>query len=382
MKTLLLSFLFLFNLFICQQKQVPSYTPPLPHPNYYLNNGNINLTIPKEFIKTPVKGEIYDSFSPMFKLHELPMPTDLYALQRSNSDAILFMFTKTNTDYNIGLNENLSKEHMDLILDELKPLGNKGTMESIKMNGFNIIKHSYTVNSLRTTMYYLYDLDEMLFFFTVYAGNISAWEKVEQKILSSFERKKSNSKNISYYFFDLKFYLDQNAEFTYGKDAVNKMSDLFSGMDKLAEKAGIKEHINSKQLSNSARIFLKNVGGIMIFAKNIDSGIKNSEMLNNPIEIEDAKKFVDEIIDNDVPRNIDIIKSNKAEKYISKNGVCFIIKEVTVKKTDLLDGKIIFDNSLFIELFHRNKWYSIVGSYQNEQEKSFIYQIINDIEVK
>ena len=45
-------------------------------------------------------------------------------------------------------------------------------------------------------------------------------------------------------------------------------------------------------------------------------------------------------------------------------------------------GKIIFDNSLFIELFHRNKWYSIVGSYQNEQEKSFIYQIINDIEVK
>ena len=120
----------------------------------------------------------------------------------------------------------------------------------------------------------------------------------------------------------------------------------------------------------------------MIFAKNIDSGIKNSEMLNNPIEIEDAKKFVDEIIDNDIPRNIDIIKSNKAEKYISKNGVCFIIKEVTVKKTDLLDGKIIFDNSLFIELFHRNKWYSIVGSYQNEQEKSFIYQIINDIEVK
>ena len=108
------------------------------------------MTIPKEFIKTPVKGEIYDSFSPMFKLHELPMPTDLYALQRSNSDAILFMFTKTNTDYNIGLNENLSKEHMDLILDELKPLGNKGTMESIKMNGFNIIKHSYTVNSLRT----------------------------------------------------------------------------------------------------------------------------------------------------------------------------------------------------------------------------------------
>ena len=119
----------------------------------------------------------------------------------------------------------------------------------------------------------------------------------------------------------------------------------------------------------------------MIFAKNIDFGIKNSEMLNNPIEIEDAKKIVDEMIDKDVPKNIDIIKSNKAEKYISKNGVCFIIKEVTAKKTDLLNGKIKYDNSLFIELFHRNKWYSIVGSYQNEKEKTFIYQIINDIEV-
>lgn len=182
-------------------------------------------------------------------------------------------------------------------------------------------------------------------------------------------------------FFDLKFYLDKNTEFSYGKDAVNEMSDLFSGMDKLAEKAGITEHINSKQLSNSASIFLKNVGGLMIFAKNIDFGIKNSEMLNNPIEIEDAKKIVDEMIDKDVPKNIDIIKSNKAEKYISKNGVCFIIKEVTAKKTDLLNGKIKYDNSLFIELFHRNKWYSIVASYQNEKEKTFIYQIINDIEV-
>jgi hypothetical protein len=176
------------------------------------------------------------------------------------------------------------------------------------------------VNSVRTTMYYLYDLDEMLFFFIAYAGNISVWEKIEQKILSSFERKKSNSKNISYDFFDLKFYLDKNTEFSYGKDAVNEMSDLFSGMDKLAEKAGITEHINSKQLSNSASIFLKNVGGLMIFAKNIDFGIKNSEMLNNPIEIEDAKKIVDEMIDKDVPKNIDIkIKNNKLNIYNNNN---------------------------------------------------------------
>lgn len=382
MKTLLFPFVLFFNFFICQQTKTPFYTPPPPPPSYYLNNGNINFTIPSNYIKAEVKGEIYDSFSPLFNLYELPMPKDLYVLPRNNSDLIMIMFTKNKTDYNLGKNENLSKQQMDLMLNEIKSLTNKGTLETFKINGINIIKHSYTVNSLRTSMYYIFDFDDMLFFLTALSGDIESWSKSEQKILNSFVRKKTDTDKISHDFFELIFNIDKNTEFSYGRDAVNEKPDVFRDLDKLAENAGIKEHINSKQLSKTANIYSKNIGGVMIVAKDIEYSIHNSELLNDATEVAAAKKLIDDFIDNDIPTNIDIIKSNKAEKYISKNGLCFIIKEVTAKKTDLLSGKVKFDNSMFIELFHKNKWYSIVGSYQSEKEKTFIYQIINSIELK
>lgn len=382
MKTLLFPFLLFFNFFICQQTKTTVYTPPPPSPGFYLSNGNINFSIPSNFNRTDVTGDIYNNFKPLFSKLELPMPKHLYLLPKSNSDIMMFMFTSGKADYNLGKNENLSKEQMDLILSEMRTTTTTGNLENIKINGLNLIKHSKIIDSLRTTMYYIFDFDDILFFWAASKGDLDNWLKVEQKITMSFERTKVNSNKNAYGFFDLTMYVDKDTEFSYGKDAISEMPNVFNELDKIAESAGIKDHINTKQLLNTANIYSKNNGGVMIVAKDIEYSIENTELLNDPSEIEVAKKLVDDFIDNDIPKYIEIIKSNKADKYISKNGLCFIIKEVTAKKSDLLNGKVKFDNSIFIELFHKNKWYSIVGSYQNEKEKAFIYQIINGIELK
>lgn len=379
MKTNFLFLLFFINLFYGQDKKL--YTNPNTA-NYNLSNGDINLIIPNNFTKKEFKDEIFDNFNPLFKTLNLPIPNDLFLLQKSKYDVLFFMFTKGNSDYSLGKNENLSKDQIDLIFSNLNSKITKGNLENIKINGLNLIRHSYTANSLRITMYYMYDYNNILFFMSAAKGDLDNSLIIEQKILESFKRKQIITNKDSYEFFNLTINLDKNTEFLYGKESINKMPNLFNEIDKIAESAGISKYINSNLLANSANIYSKNNGSLMITANEIDLSINNSELLKNSEEIENAKKIVDDLVDKNVPKNIDIIKSNKAFKYESKNGICYIIKEVVAKKTNMINSNVYFDTSMFIELFHKDKMFTIVCSYKDTNEKKFIYEVINNIEIK
>lgn len=375
---LVLILLIFFNFFYSQKQKVPSSSPPS---GYKVSNGNFDFTIPSVFSESPVTDDFDKGFKPFFEANRMSMPKQLYLLANNNSDMMLIMFKGTKLDSNFGKNENISTDQLNAMIADFRPLA-KGTLEYYKINDLQTIKNSYTVGSVKTTIYYIYDYDQLLVTIIASAGNLPEWNSMEEKILKSFKRKKFLSNQNSYKFFDLKVLVDKSTEFSYGKDAVSQMGDLFKGLDEIAKKAQITEHINSNQLSNSANIYSKGVRGLLIMAKDLDFPHRNNELIGDDQSIEILKEMIDDIVDKEVPQNIEIIKSGKAKKYISPNGLCYVIKEVVAKKTDLLNQKISFDTSVFINLFHNNRWYTISGSYKDEKEKTFILETINNIDLE
>lgn len=378
---LFLGLLLLHNLCYSQQK-TPTYAPPPPASYYAVSNGNYDFVIPYGFTRYDVTKDISDAFKPLFDVYNMPMPKNLYMLPKSDSNVILVMFGKTKLDYNVGKNENLTKEQMESMIAELSPYAKKGNLEYYKMNDVNAIKHTYLSGSMQVTMYYVYDLDELLITLVSSAGDLKEWNLKEVKIMNSFKRKQILNSRKSYNFFNILVELDNNTSFSYGKDAVTQMSEIFKGFDDLAKKANIDEHINSDKLSKSATIYNASIGSLMIFAKDLEFPFKNSEMINDDESIVILKNMLDDDVENEIPKNIDVIKSKKAEKYLSPNGVLYIIKEVVAKKTNLVNHKISFDTSVFINLLHSNKLYTIHGSYKDDKEKQFIYETIDNINLK
>lgn len=105
----------------------------------------------------------------------------------------------------------------------------------------------------------------------------------------------------------------------------------------------------------------------------------NRKLTNHTEVIEEAKKMLDNEIVKDLPKNIEILENNKSVRFISSNGVCYIIKDLKIKKTDIFTKNTKINNSIFINLFHKNKFYRFVGSYKDNIEKKYIYDIINNV---
>lgn len=101
----------------------------------------------------------------------------------------MLLFSKGKSDYNLGRNENLNKEEMGLLISEMKKNIQKGTLENIQINKFNLIRHFLTTESINTTMYYMYDYDDILFYLFSSVGSNNEWKRVEDEILQSIERK-------------------------------------------------------------------------------------------------------------------------------------------------------------------------------------------------
>lgn len=105
----------------------------------------------------------------------------------------------------------------------------------------------------------------------------------------------------------------------------------------------------------------------------------NRNLKNHTEVIEKAKKMLDNEIAEDLPKNIEILENNKSVRFISTNGVCYIIKDLKIKTTDIFTKNTKINNSIFINLFHKNKIYRFVGSYKDNIEKKYIYIIINNV---
>lgn len=380
MKRIFLFFLFVAGYLSSQQGKVSQYTPP-PPPDYKLNNGGIEFLIPYDFKKTDVVGEIYDNLKPAFDAVGVPISKHLYYLPKSASDLGIVMFSNATTDYNLGENENLSEQAVEIIIQEMRQNGFKGILEYKKINNFNVVKHSIINGSLKTILYYLYDSNKVLLFLSVSAGTVENWVSIEERILRSFKRQKAISNFNLYPFFDLKFKLNNQVEFFYSANGVDDNIDIFKKLDELAKDLELENFINSDKLKKSATINLKGVGGLMVFASDLDSTIDNSEIVFDKVGIEEVKRLLDDKIDKEIPTNINILKSSKADIYLSPTKVCFFIKEVIAKKTDIVTQKIKYDTSVFVQLYHKDRLYTINASYQNDVQKKFIYDVFNSIEL-
>lgn len=157
--------------------------------------GNFNLILDENFQEKKLYGNDLEDAKNIFKPTGFPPPNKTYLNIKSNKDYFSCMAICNNLGHNYGKNEDFDSFKTQELIEILKVGIVAGNLSIIKINNFNIIKHSIISNEYnqRVCYYYIFDYDKMINIFISYPINSTKWESIENSILKTIKRKSTLS---------------------------------------------------------------------------------------------------------------------------------------------------------------------------------------------